>query len=197
MNTFYQKQYSFWDIDLNYLKNSCTIDVELNKAFENSKIFNAPEKIGEGKSLMFNILPKFDSYNFLYNFVIEQVQAQLNTNFHIPLYYRRKKLNLKRCWANRVFKNSEGLIHFHANSLVFLLYYNIPNNSSDLVFINPKHIDKIKQSESSIPIEDKLAIKVHSGMCILHDGNILHGVSKHNNDNHRDVLVFEFDGVFY
>jgi hypothetical protein len=62
--------------------------------------------------------------------------------------------------------------------------------------VDPKHKNKLRQSESVIPLEDKLSIKVYDGMCLLHDGSILHAVSKHNNDLPRDVLVFEFESIF-
>lgn len=195
MKRFCNLRYTTWTIDLNFLKNNCSIEDELNQAFDSAEFFIAPEKVGDGKSLGYNVLPRLSFYGYLYNFIQQQIFSQYN-DLNIHNYYKKQNLQLRFCWANKIYKDTQGTIHNHPKSMVFLLYYKVPPNSSDLIFVDSKHIDKIGLTEDHIPDLDKQSIKVHEGLCVLHDGNILHAVSKHNNLEPREVLVFEFNTVF-
>lgn len=190
---FYDYNYSLWNIDISELKNNQEFNQELNDALNSAdKTGAARERIGDGATLLPEILFKMKSFSFLLNFVTIEKEKQL-MSLNIPLFYIKQRSNIKRCWANRIFKNTYGTIHSHSSSMVFLLYYNVPADSSDIVFIHPKHKDKRYQSEEVIPEEEKMKIKVQEGTCLIHDGRILHAVSRHNSEIPRDVLVFEFD----
>ena len=195
MHKFCNLKYTTWDINLSDIPDNVFFEQELNQAFEIAESYDAPQKIGDGKSLMNSVIPNFKTFDSLYKFVVDQIQHKLEI-LQIHPYYR-KKLFLKRVWANRIYQNTEGTIHDHPDSLVFLLYYKAPENSSEIIFINPKYQDKMLQSHDVIPEEDKLRIPTYTGMCLLHDGAILHAVGKHNNIECRDVIVFEFKSVFY
>ena len=134
-------------------------------------------------------------YDVVYDYIINQITTNLDS-LDIPVYYKRQKFSLRRCWANRIYKDTLGTIHDHGKSTVLIVYYNVPKDSSSLVFIDPKHSDKLFQEESIIPKDEKLSIEVNTGMCVLHDGRILHAVTKHGSTIPRDVLVFEFDSIF-
>jgi hypothetical protein len=194
---FHKYRYSMWNVDISELKNNKMLNLELNDAFDSSdKTGSALEKVGDGVTLLPNVLSKMKSFSFLLDFITKEKEKQL-TLLGIPKFYINQKPKIERCWANRIFKDTYGTIHNHLGGrTVFLLYYNVPKNSSDIVFIHPKHKDKMYQSEEIIPENEKIKISVKEGMCLLHDGRILHAVSKHNSDTPRDVIVFEFDTIY-
>ena len=195
MKKFCGLKFTSWNIDLNYIEKNSIFFEEITNAFESAPYFEAPEKIGEGKSLANSVLPAFRSFDFIYDFIQTEIKQQY-TNLEISKYYSKQRLKLKRCWANKIYKGTQGIIHHHPNSMVFLLYIETPNNSSNLVFVSDKHIDKLTDTIDLIPEEDMYKIQVEEGLCVLHDGNILHAVSEHKNELPRQVIVFEFETIF-
>ncbi len=191
VNTYYNHKYAVWHSPFTESK----FLQELEDAFDSTKIFDAKEKKGNAKSLQFSVLQTFQSYQQIYNFVVDQISLHFD-DLQIPKYYQKQKLNLLRCWANRMYKGSSGTIHYHRKTTVFLYYINVPPNSGNLVFINPKYENMMLHDETEVPDQDKQIISVSTGTCILHNGRLLHAVSEHNSDVPRDVVVFEFDSIF-
>ena len=114
-----------------------------------------------------------------------------NTDPYYELFTGKKIVGVSRCWANRMEKDSFGAIHVHDKRVkILILYYKVPHNSSDLVFVDPKHKNIL--NTELIPDNDKLHIQVSEGTCILYDGEIPHGVSRHKSDESRDAFIFEF-----
>jgi hypothetical protein len=194
--SFDNKKYHIWNTDITHLKTS-PFNADLQQSFQDQTInYPAIEKVGNGTSLYPNDFIKIPSFELIDNFIRSQIKEQL-IKLQVPLYYAQKKLVMKRCWANRIFHDAAGNIHVHKDSLVFLLYYTVPENSSDLIMLTSKHTDKMYKSADLVDDKDKLHIKVTEGMCILHDGNILHAVSPHLSTLPRDVIVFEFESIFH
>ena len=111
-----------------------------------------------------------------------------------PLGFTSNKIKFGRTWVNMMFEGCEGACHDHtdADSGVAIFYANVPANSSDIVFIdggtNNTHI-RDYSPEKCFPI------KLNSGDLIIHDPLLPHAVSKHNNQEPRICLIFEFSYV--
>jgi hypothetical protein len=102
-----------------------------------------------------------------------------------------RNIEYVRNWSNKMYKESEGLVHRHKGSPdgVGIFYVNIPENGGDLVFIRDgAYLTRI---EDFAP-EDIVFAGTNAGELVLHDPSILHSVSKHNNDEPRICIVVEF-----
>jgi hypothetical protein len=119
-----------------------------------------------------------------------------------------KSVYYKRSWANRFFRGGHGLCHNHVKldkyllemtnyaeegfrpDAVAILYVDVPEGSSDLVFIrNGKgdtHLDEYDE-------DDKYYLKPKKGELVIHSPEVYHGVSVHNSDLPRNVFVFDID----
>lgn len=96
-------------------------------------------------------------------------------------------------WVNKMFKNSEALVHCHAEKdksldFVAIFYVQVPENSSELVFVE----DGKSQTHYYDYDETKRKhIKCQSGDLLIHSPELFHAVTIHNNDIPRICLVFE------
>jgi hypothetical protein len=112
----------------------------------------------------------------------------------IGLATEKNKVYYKRSWANRLKKGGYGLCHKHLPSpdIVAIFYVNVPENSSDLIFVkDAKDFEEIE----NIKEEDRYILKPVEGELIIHSPNLWHAVGKHNNDLPRNVFVFDIDYV--
>jgi hypothetical protein len=106
-----------------------------------------------------------------------------------------KGIEFKRAWSNLMYKGSEGISHTHESysspttAGVAIFYFKAPKNSSKFVIVDSKEIDKkIDYYDSNLC----KYIDVEEGMLLVHDASIVHGVSKHNNDEPRICFIFDF-----
>jgi hypothetical protein len=119
-----------------------------------------------------------------------------------------KSVYYKRSWANRLFRGGLGTCHNHVKvdrymeemtnytdenfkpDAVAIFYVDVPEGSSDLVFI--------KDGQPDAPIEDydicdTYRLKPKQGELVIHSPEMWHAVSVHNNDLPRNVFVFDID----
>lgn len=98
-----------------------------------------------------------------------------------------------RSWMNRVLKGSHAAAHKHETmcDMVCIFYYEAPENSAELVFINDNLITKNTDRYDIFPEDKRYHLKPKPGMLVCHDPNIPHAISTHNNDLPRTVFVFE------
>ena len=108
------------------------------------------------------------------------------------------KYTFYRAWANRMFENASGAAHVHGHTchVTGIFYYEIPENSGDLIFIN-SDIGREKPLVEKLPPEKIDRIKPKEGMLLIHDAMIPHAVSAHKSDLPRTCFVFDliFPGV--
>lgn len=98
-----------------------------------------------------------------------------------------------RSWMNRTLKGSHGAAHKHQTmcDMVCIFYYEAPENSSDLVFINDTLTTKNNDRYDMFPENKRYHLKPKPGMFVCHYPNIPHAISIHNSDLPRTVFVFE------
>ena len=98
-----------------------------------------------------------------------------------------------RSWMNRTLKGSHGAAHKHNTvcDMVCIFYYEAPENSSDLVFINDVLSTMNTDRYDMFPENKRFHLKPKPGMFVCHDPDIPHAISTHNNDLPRTVIVFE------
>lgn len=96
-----------------------------------------------------------------------------------------------RTWTNRMFRGCEGKTHHHKgpNHGIGVFYVDIPENGSDLVFVRDG-VDWSRISDYST--DDMVFANTQTGELVLHDVEIAHAVSEHNNDKPRICIVMEF-----
>ena len=121
-----------------------------------------------------------------------------------------KSVYYKRSWANRLFLGGQGMCHNHVKldkymkdrtnhsekdfcpDAVAILYVDVPEGSSDLVFIrNGKEDTYIDEYEES----DTHRLKPNKGELIIHSPEVWHAVSVHKSELPRNVFVFDIDYV--
>jgi len=189
---FHNIKYCSWQLNLTEFKANSKFNDSLRENLDN---FDTTKKLpdsanGKAYSVLIHKENKTNPNVSGFNELIDLVMPSLDENLEKICGSKSKRMI--SCWANRMHVNSYGSIHTHVGvDYVMLLYYNVPENSSDLIFIHPKYgfYDK---DVLSIPQTDQLKIKVSEGMCLLHEGKMLHAVSIHNNRIPREVIVLEF-----
>lgn len=120
---------------------------------------------------------------------------------HIPLGAKElcikdknyQEFRFVRSWMNRTLKDSHGAAHKHATvcDMVCIFYYEAPENSSDLVFINDTLTTMNTDRFDKFPENKRYHLKPKPGMLVCHDPNIPHAISVHNSEAPRTVFVFE------
>ncbi len=122
------------------------------------------------------------------------------------------KILYKRSWSNVMQNGSYGSIHNHTKidnyislagyesknfrpDAVGVLYVNVPENSSNLVFVKNKKGVEDQPVEYFVGREDIYWLNPTEGEFVIHSPNVWHGVSKHNNELPRIVFVFDIDYV--
>jgi hypothetical protein len=110
-------------------------------------------------------------------------------------------LQYLRSWSNKMFKDSEGLVHAHSHTdfinttteFVAIFYIQATPDSANLIFIkdgvfNTRYRDYTEDQRYPIPCQ--------SGDLVVHDIEICHSVGQHIHDEPRICFVLEgrFDG---
>jgi hypothetical protein len=121
-----------------------------------------------------------------------------------------KSVYYKRSWANRLLKSSQGLCHNHVKvdnylaevtgytnqnfkpDAVGIFYVDVPEGSSDLVFIRNGKADTYIHEYDEC---DRYHLKPKQGELVIHSPEVYHAVSIHNSDLPRNVFVFDIDYV--
>lgn len=143
----------------------------------------------------------------LVNWVTEKL-ILVHENFGIAKEV--KTVYYKRSWANRLLLGGQGMCHNHVKldkymknmtnlseenfrpDAVAILYVDVPEGSSDLVFIrNGKEDTYIDEYEES----DTYHLKPNKGELIIHTPEMWHAVSVHKSNLPRNVFVFDIDYV--
>lgn len=191
-DTFCGNDYFIWHLDLSKFAKKDFLDKQLNSKFEEaSKNPYPPEANGPAYSIdLFRLNGAKDLLHFI-SPSLDDIIRQLN----LPIMKK-----VIRVWANRMHKGSSGNIHCHKRNdrkgklFVLICYYNIPEDSGNLVLIDSKYEDKLSymKTEDMIPDADKKKISVSEGMCVLHDEYMFHAVSKHDSHKTRDSIILEF-----
>lgn len=187
-NIWYNQNYITWQLDLSKFENKQSFDDELEKKLYLSSLKPFPPE-SNGNAYSTDIYD-ITYFNNLYTLMYNEVNNKLD-----KLYNEQIK-SLRRVWANRMHKGSFGSCHVHGSNLkVTILYYNIPDQSSDLIIVNPKYKLFNVLDPRKIPEVDRFHIKVQDGLCVLHGGEVLHAVSEHMSEKPRDCIIFEFETV--
>jgi len=101
-----------------------------------------------------------------------------------------------RTWMNKMFKNSEGLVHAHVhpdfneNNLDFvaIFYLASTEDSANLTFIKE---GKFNTHYYDYPVDRRISIPCTPGDMIVHAPHAYHSVTKHIHDDPRVCFVFE------
>ncbi len=180
-------QFIIWDIPIKSVQNYADFNKQLQDELDKNNISNAPRAIESNGNTysVWNIdtIPGFT--NLLSSTNLESQLEKLNaSNF----------TKIKRAWVNRMHKNSFVSIHWHdSNVKVLIIYYNVPDDSSDLILIDPKYKILRYENSISVPEDCKYNLKVKEGMCVLHNGDMLHAVSEHLSEYPRDTIIIELE----
>lgn len=185
---FHNAKYCSWSIDLSKFNTRSSFDIDLNNSFK--KTINEPLP-PEAKGLAYST--DVDNIKGFLN-LLDFVSPSLSLYFELLTGTNKKKI--VRAWANRMHQNSYGAIHSHRENLkIFVLYYNIPKDSGNIILIDPKYKKLDIKDPNLIPEKDKIIIKVKEGLCLLHDGEIMHGVLTHKSDTVRDSIIIEYQSL--
>jgi Putative 2OG-Fe(II) oxygenase len=109
----------------------------------------------------------------------------------LPVDPKKHSYKLHKAWANRIYENTSGKAHAHGAGchITAIFYYEVPENSSDLLFLNEPLYDRI--SVNNLNYENVEVISPKPGMLVMHDPWIPHAVSKHNSKLPRTCFVFD------
>ena len=116
----------------------------------------------------------------------------------------------KRAWANRILRGGQGKCHRHVEFDMFLaefkdltsenfradavgiFYIDVPENSSNLVFIKDGLPDTV---HTEFKEENKWYLNPREGELIIHSPVSWHAVTEHHSDLPRNCIVFDADYV--
>lgn len=107
-----------------------------------------------------------------------------------------KSVTYTRTWVNKMFKDSEALVHAHSHpdfvnnttEFVAIFYVNASADSANLTFIQDGNFNT---HYYEYPEDRRHPVPNLSGDLLVHDISIHHSVSKHIHDEPRICLVFE------
>jgi hypothetical protein len=120
------------------------------------------------------------------------LQETLDEYFHyynISNYFYR----IRRQWVNCSFFGSEVKPHNHVaidDSLIVVLYYEVPENCSKYVLINS---NDEKESYKSYATSLLSFIEVLPGLSICHKPNYYHAVTEQKSEKRRISFVFDIE----
>jgi hypothetical protein len=105
-------------------------------------------------------------------------------------------IEYKRSWVNKMFKDSQGLVHAHVHpdynmppvDFVAIFYLQVPDDGSDLIFIRD---GKFNTPYLNYPEQDRVHIKCSAGDLVVHSPYAYHAVGIHNSEIPRMCVVFE------
>jgi hypothetical protein len=105
-------------------------------------------------------------------------------------YALKEKIVYTRIWANKIYENCSGECHIHDgnNDGTAIFYYDVPENSSELIILKESICGLVDNSHKNI----SHYIKVKTGDLIIHEKHVPHAVSKHLNVRPRICFIFDF-----
>jgi len=170
--------------------NKCPdIEEGLTNIFNSKDIYRKPLSISscEAPNALLNILaiPNIDELIYW----IKQCILDNAIHFDKP---NAKTIKFTNGWVNRFFKGFMYNCHFHHpdSDGCAIFYQNVPQpNSSDLVLVRGGNDETPLTSYEK---KNCFRIKVATGDLIMHHSSIPHGISKHNNDDPRTCIIFNF-----
>jgi hypothetical protein len=143
--------------------------------------------------------------NDLKKWLIEQFLLVRN-----PLGKFGTNVKFKRHWANRLLRGGQGMCHNHTRldkymnmmtnykhenfcpDAVGILYVDVPENSSNLVFVRDGKEDTYLHEYDE---NRKYYLQPKEGELVIHSPEMWHAVSIHKSDLPRSVFVFDIDYV--
>jgi len=102
-----------------------------------------------------------------------------------------------RTWINKMYKGCSIRSHSHGetksdNRGVAIFYLQVPENSSDLVFLNGNN-EKFRLVEDYYNQNQEIIYaNICEGELLFHDNGIIHAITEHKNDIPRICLIFDF-----
>lgn len=110
-----------------------------------------------------------------------------------------KTVKFKRTWCNKMFKDSEGLVHAHVHpdlpdpgiDFVSIFYLQSTAEYGNLVMVD---CDDFNTRVHEYPEDKKVALKCISGDFIVHDKFFHHGISAVGEEPR---LIFALEGTFH
>ena len=110
-----------------------------------------------------------------------------------------KTVKFKRTWCNKMFKDSEGLVHAHVHpdlpdpgiDFVSIFYLQSTAEYGNLVIVD---CDDFNTRVHEYPEDKKVALKCISGDFIVHDKFFHHGISAVGEEPR---LIFALEGTFH
>jgi hypothetical protein len=110
-----------------------------------------------------------------------------------------KTVKFKRTWCNKMFKDSEGLVHAHTHpdlpdpgiDFVSIFYLQSTAEYGNLTIVD---CDDFNTRVHEYPEHKRVALPCVSGDFIVHDKFVHHGITAVGKDPR---LIFAFEGVFH
>lgn len=110
-----------------------------------------------------------------------------------------KTVKFTRTWCNKMFKDSEGLVHAHVHpdvpktdiDFVAIFYLQSTGEYGNLVIVD---CDEFNTRVHTYPEDKKVALECVSGDLVVHDKFVHHGISV---VGETPRLIFAFEGVFH
>jgi len=107
-----------------------------------------------------------------------------------------KSVTYTRTWANKMYKDSEALVHAHNHAdfvnniteFVAIFYINASEDSANLTFIKD---GQFNTHYYEYPEDQRHPLQCRSGDLVVHGIDIYHSVSKHIHNEPRLCLVLE------
>lgn len=181
---------SIFHKNIQHIKNDKIFNASLDATLLNVKEKNVyiPEQNGEciSTSLEPNVLFEIQNIKLISDWLGEVIEQYISYNNIKDV----SNAEVVRGWCNRVFENCEGRPHRHIDArttFVVALYYQIPENSSDLIVIDDENIYKSYKDYDKSKIK---RIKVKEGMAICMQPETVHAVSEHKSKLPRTCFIF-------
>jgi hypothetical protein len=203
----FNKNVCIYDFDsANNFLGKKQIDLGLDELFLSPKVVNAPnvKQAKGGRALSSeqlydkHIVDLIDIKNSaIGKWILEKIFLSA-IELGYDEYRDIRKIKFNRTWANRMYKNCNALAHRHAIEesviphLVCIYYYDVPNESADLIFIDDNDYQTLTGEPYFKYDEDKqFRINTKSGRLVCHDAKFLHATSIHESDLPRTCLIIE------
>ena len=157
---------------------------------------NVPEKVGRGKCTVgflqeYIKVKEFVKLSEIISEKILEAKFIFSKNDSDFIVYTN-------AWINEVYKGSSGKIHSHESTYphsidgVAIFYYKVPEKGSHFIVVDENCFKEENLHVEDYTFHEKSNLKVHTGDLIIHDSNLLHGVSEHQSDESRICFVFNF-----
>jgi len=197
------KKVLVYQIDINHIKNDIEFNNNLTSILEDFAKNQPPCEESSGYSITTcsddSIFFKIDYKKYIMDCFYEVLKK-----YFVEINAVAKQALIKRVWCNRVFSGTSVKPHYHYDTnlenfeknsldLVAIFYYECPENSSIITFIDS---DKILDSCDSYDPTKKTNLVLEEGTFIVHPNDLIHSVSEFNSEKHRTCFVFDIKLIF-